>query len=114
MLRWRILDARGHLLEHGVEAHLLVVDLLPQDLRQNPGNLLVRVFDRPEQGVDLAVMRCGILQNPHEQASLILGGNGGVATGPVWLMEHAVTDHRSQIQHPLSKVCWPEKGYGDS
>src|SRR5262245_22358348 len=59
-------------------------------------------------------MRCGILQNPYDHASLILGGNGSVATSPEWHMEHAGTDHRSQIQQPLSKVCWPEMSHTDS
>src|SRR5262245_45077221 len=110
MLRWRLLASRGHHLEHGVEAHLFVLDLLRQNLRQNTGNLLIGVFDGPEQEVDFAAMRCGILQNPHDHASLILGGNGSVATGPEWHMEYTGTDHRSQIQQPLSKVCWPEMG----
>src|SRR6266478_6568930 len=66
MLGGRLLAARGHVLTHRLEAHLLVLDVLAQHAAQDLRDFLVGELDRSVQRVDLAAVRSGIFEDAHD------------------------------------------------
>src|SRR5262249_27986266 len=71
----RRLPSRGHHLEHGLNAHLLVLDFFSEHAAENIGDPLVGELDRTVQRVSLAAVLTGVLQNPHDNAGLVLRSN---------------------------------------
>src|SRR6516225_10819679 len=68
----RLLPSGGHDLEHGLNAHLLVSDFFSEHAAENIGDPLVGELDRTIQRINLAAVRTGVLQNPHDNARLVL------------------------------------------
>src|SRR5262249_403321 len=82
-----------HHLQHRFKAHLLVLNILPQDAAKNLGDLLIRELDRAKKWVDLAAMCRRAFQNPHDHAGLVLGGNRSMLAGAQWDMHRAGPGH---------------------
>ena len=59
-----LLPPGGHHLEHGLNAHLLVLDLFSEHAAENIGDPLVSELDRTVQGVSLAAVLTGVFTIP--------------------------------------------------
>src|SRR5262249_23937415 len=81
ILAARILPARLQGPAELLEVPLLVLDVLAEQQAQDPRGLLVRVFDRAEEGIDLSLVGSGVLQDAGDDAALVLGGDRGVLAG---------------------------------
>src|SRR5262249_38460195 len=81
ILAARILPARLQGPAELLEVDLLVLDVLAEDPAQDPRGLLVRAFDRAEEGIDLPLVGSGVLQDAGDDAALVLGGDRGVLAG---------------------------------
>src|SRR5262249_7220334 len=77
----RLLPSGGHHLEHGLNAHLLVLDFFSKHAAENIGDPLIGELDRTVQRVRLAAVLTGVFHNPHDNARLILRGNWCMAAG---------------------------------
>src|SRR5260370_10429653 len=104
----RLLPSVGHHLEHGLNAHLLVLDFYSEHAAENIGDPLVGELYRTVQRVSLAAVRTGVFQNPHDNAGLVLSGNWCMTAGAQPHVEQPGTDHGREIQHALCEIRWPQ------
>src|SRR5215831_718096 len=104
----RLLRSGGHHLEHGLNAHLLVLDFFSEHAAENIGDPLIVELDRTVQRVRLVAVLTGVFHNPHDNARLILSGNWCMAAGAERHVEQPGVDHGREIQQPLCKIRWPQ------
>src|SRR5262249_45409167 len=91
-----------------LEVDLLVLDVLAEDPAQELGGLLVGVFDRAEQRINLARVRRGIFEEAGDHAALVLSRDRRVLAGTERHMEPAGPDHRGEIEQPLREGGRPD------
>jgi len=104
----RLLPSGGHHLEHGLKAYLLVLNFFSEHAAENIGDPLVGELDRTVQRVSLAAVLTGVLQNPHDNARLVLSGNWRMTAGAEGHVEQPGADHGREIQQPLCEIRWPQ------
>src|SRR5262245_385158 len=115
VLEEEVIDGPAYCLPAGLErllevleGDLLVLNRPAKDPAQDLRGLLVRVFDRAEQGIDLPLVGGGVLEDAGDDAAPVLGGDRGVLAGAERHVEHAGLDHRGEVQQPLREVGRPD------